>query len=110
MFNRNKYFILVIFLLIIIPQFSFAAGLINPLGQGVTIAGVISRIIRALLGLSGSVSLLMFVWGGFQYLWSAGDEAKVKSGKSTLKNAALGLVIIFSAYMMVNTIIGALSM
>lgn len=91
-------------------------GLSDPLGiskdkTGASgIAEVVSRLIKFLLALSGSVALLMFVWGGFQYLWSAGDENKVKSGKSTLKNAMIGLVIIFSSYMLVTTLITALSM
>jgi energy-converting hydrogenase Eha subunit E len=50
----------------------------------------------------------MFVWGGFQYLLSAGDDNKVKKGKETIKNAALGIVIIFLAYTAVNALIVAL--
>ena len=108
MYNRLKQTILPALLLLIVPQISLAAGLINPLGDNVTIAGVIGRLIKALLGVSGSVALLMFVWGGFQFLWSAGDEAKVKNGKNTLKNAALGLVIISSAYLLIKTLLTVL--
>ncbi len=96
------------------PAGAATYGLSDPLGISTggasSIATVISRLIKFLLALSGSVALLMFVWGGFQYLWSAGDENKVKSGKSTLKNAMIGLVIIFSSYMLVTTLITALSM
>jgi len=79
--------------------------LYNPLGSGVTIESFIGRLIKALLGLSGSVALLMFVWGGFQYLIAGGDSKKVEKGKETLKNAGLGLFIIFFAYTLLNTVL-----
>lgn len=95
-------------LLLIVPMITQAA-LINPLGANVTLEGFIGRLIKALLGLSGSVALLMFVWGGFQYLWSGGDPKKVDKGKETLKNAVLGIVIIFFSYTLVTALIKALS-
>ncbi|MCX6714244.1 MAG: pilin [Candidatus Uhrbacteria bacterium] len=105
--QRLKYFFLSICLLLL-PQLA-SAELINPLGSGITIESFIGRLIKFLLGLSGSVALLMFVWGGFQYLWSGGDPKKVEKGKETLKNAVLGIVIIFFAYTLVNSLIKVLS-
>lgn len=94
--------------LFLLPEL-VSAELINPLGAGITIESFIGRLIKAILGLSGSVALLMFVWGGFQYLWSGGDPKKVEKGKETLINAVKGIVIIFFAYAAVNTIIKALA-
>lgn len=104
----SKKFLLLSLVLFLIP-FATHADLINPLGANVTIEVVIGRLIKAVLGLSGSVALLMFVWGGFQYLWSGGDPKKVEKGKETLKNAVLGIVIIFFAYTLVNTLIKVLA-
>lgn len=111
-FQRVKIFLLTI-AIILLPNIVFAE-LINPLcpgttSCGITIEGLIGRLIKAILGLSGSVALLMFVWGGFQYLWSGGDTKKVEKGKETLKNAALGIAIIFLAYTFVNALIKVLS-
>lgn len=48
---------------------------------------------------AGSVALLFFVIGGFTILTSAGNDKRVSQGKEYLKNAIIGLVIIFtSAY------------
>lgn len=104
----SKFTISVGLFLLFIPTITFAA-LENPLGSVTTIQGLIGRLIKVLLGLAGSLSFLMFVWGGFQYLWSAGDDAKVKKGKDTIKNAALGIFIILFAYAAVNALIDALS-
>ena len=50
-----------------------------------------------LFGLSGAVALLILVYGGFQYLISAGDTAKVQKAQHMITDAAIGLVFIFTA-------------
>lgn len=92
--------------LLLVPLVSFAA-LQNPLGT-TSINSVIGTLIKALLGISGSVALLMFVWGGFQWLISAGNPDRIKKGKETLIWAAIGLAVIFGAYALVNAVIKAL--
>ena len=76
--------------------------LINPLGAGTTVQTLLGRIINAFLGIAGSISLLMFVYGGFMWLTSGGSEDKIKKGRETLVWATLGLAIIFSAYALLN--------
>lgn len=93
--------------LMALPTIAFAAVLTDPLG-GVGVNGLVSNIIKAILGITGSVALLMFVWGGFQWLFSAGEAERVKKGKDTIKWAVLGLVVIILAYMLVSTVISIL--
>ncbi|MEK7102533.1 MAG: pilin, partial [Patescibacteria group bacterium] len=57
---------------------------------------------RFLLGLSGSVALVIFVWGGFLMLTSAGNPKKVQGGKDKMVAAIIGLIIIFSAFTVVK--------
>lgn len=106
--KSSLFSLLVLFLLMPNSVFAVQSTLQNPLGTS-DINVLIGRLIRALLGLSGSVALLMFVWGGFLWLTSRGETAQVTKGKDTLKWAAIGLVIIFTAYILVNAIITALS-
>lgn len=91
-----------LFLLCFIPFVAHAA-LLNPLGTG-NIYELIGRIIKAALGLSGSLALAMFVYGGFLYLTAAGSE-RVKDAKKTLTNAVIGLAIIFGSFIVVNQVI-----
>ena len=83
--------------------------LLDPLGAEGSISEIIARLIRAILGVSGSIALLMFVWGGFLWLTSAGETKRVTQGKETLKWASLGLVVILFAYTMVQVVIAALT-
>ncbi|HTK05180.1 MAG TPA: pilin [Candidatus Eisenbacteria bacterium] len=50
-----------------------------------------------IVGVTGSFALLMFVYGGFMLLTSGGVEAKVTTGKTILKNAMIGIVLVFTA-------------
>lgn len=48
-----------------------------------------------LLAISGAVALLFFVYAGFVLLASAGRPAEVEKGKLILRNALIGIAIIF---------------
>lgn len=61
-----------------------------------------------ILGISGSVALLMFVYGGFNWVFAQGRSEYIQTGKDTMKHAVIGLAIIFGAYAMVNLIIAIL--
>ena len=102
---KRLFFFLFFFLM---PQGVFAASLINPLSSD-SIPVLIGSLIKVLLGISGALALLMFVWGGIQWLISSGDPTKIKKGKDTLIWATLGLVIIFSSYVLVTAVIKALA-
>lgn len=61
--------------------------------------------IMLILGISGSVALIMFVYGGFNWVFAQGRPDYVQTGKDTMKHAIIGLAIIFGAYAIVNFII-----
>ena len=58
-----------------------------------------------ILGFVAMIAVLMLIWGGINYLTSAGDEDKAKTGKKTISYAIIGLVIAGIAYAIVNVII-----
>ncbi len=55
-------------------------------------------IVEFLLGISGSLALLMFVYGGFVWVMSGGSEEKITKGKTIVRNAVTGLIIVFLAF------------
>jgi len=61
------------------------------------------------LGFIGSITLLMFVYGGVVMLTSAGNPSKVQEGKSILINAVIGLLIAFLAYTVVTFVVSAVT-
>lgn len=82
----------------------------NPLIGDVTSAKVIiGTLIKGVLAILGSITLFMLIWGGFQWLTSAGSSEKVQKGTSTMLWALIGLVVIFSAYILISTLTNLLS-
>lgn len=74
----------------------------NPL-QTTDVNTLLGTVIKAALGIIGSLTLLMLIWGGFQWLTSAGNPEKVKSGTQTMVWAIIGVILVFSSYIILNT-------
>ncbi len=66
---------------------------------------IISSVIKALLGILGSVSLLMVVLGASKWLWSGGNPEKVESGTKTIIWAVLGVILTLTSYIILSVII-----
>ncbi|MDP3964425.1 MAG: hypothetical protein Q8Q20_02045 [bacterium] len=80
----------------------------NPLGSGVDSAEqLIVRMLTGFLGVLALFSLVMVIYGGFQYIWSAGSPERIKSAKDTIVWALLGLVIAFMSLAAVNFVVRA---
>lgn len=108
--NINKKIIIFsFFAFLILPAVALAQNLefAPPLGE-TDIKVVIARVIRAVLGVIGSIALLMFFIGGFMWLTAGGNADRIKRAKDILIWSILGLVVIFSAYAIVQFVITAL--
>jgi len=82
----------------------------NPIGseKDAGLLGPVMKIVNGLLGIIGALALVAFVYGGFQWLISAGNAEKVKTGTTTMIWAILGLFLIFSSYAILKLITDAL--
>jgi len=95
----------------IIPVFA-QEGLIPPPSQGgdgdyalsdfLVLAIKISQLI---LGLVGSLSLLAFVAGGVMFMLSGGSSDKVEKAKRIITAAVVGLIIVFSSWIIIRFVI-----
>jgi len=68
----------------------------------------IKTIINVVLYIVGIVAVVMMIIGGFQYITSSGDAAKVTKAKNTILYGIVGLVIAVLAYAIVNFVLGRL--
>lgn len=116
MINHSKLILtfLVVFFALTFFSFDVAQGsgakLQNPLGSSEGSEDprvIIGNVIRALLGLVGSLALAVFIYGGFTWVISAGSEEKITKGKQMIIWATLGLAVIFASYALVNFVISA---
>lgn len=97
----------------LIPHGVFAVDALESLGEGAglpqtSLPILIARIIRAVLGVLGIVTVLLVIYAGFMYMGAKGDPAKIDKAKKIITNAVIGLVIIFSSYSIASYILGKL--
>jgi hypothetical protein len=63
------------------------------------------KMIKAVLGIIGSISLIVFLYSGIIWMTSQGNEKKIKQAENGMIWAAIGLFVIFTSYVMVNYVI-----
>lgn len=62
------------------------------------------NVVAAVMALSGVALFIMLLVGGFNFLFSAGDQKKLEAARGTLTNAIIGLVVIVLAFLILKTI------
>jgi len=58
-----------------------------------------------LLGFVTMLGVLVIIWGGINYIGSAGDEEKARTAKKTITYGLLGVVVAGFAYAAVSVIV-----
>ena len=64
-----------------------------------------NTIIQYLMKISIGVALLAISIGGILYVVSAGEPGAVETAKKAIKNGIIGFVIVFSAFIIIGTVI-----
>ncbi|MFC1662718.1 pilin [Patescibacteria group bacterium] len=88
--------------------FSRTATIPNPAGCD-DIKCVMTNIIRIALGVLGVFGTFMFVWGGFTWILSGGNQEKIRVGKSTLLYATIGIVLVVLSWIFIDFVLNAVS-
>ena len=70
----------------------------TPILEKTDLETLIFRIVQYLLGFLGVAAILIIVYGGYLWMTAAGNEEKIKKGKSILRDGILGLAVIILAY------------
>lgn len=89
----------------LLPAGAFAASLpvvntVTPSGD-MSIESVLSKIINAILLLTGGIAVLFLILGGLQYITSSGNKDKAEKAKQTILYAVIGLIVIALSFVIV---------
>lgn len=80
----------------------------SPMGTSLTINSSLTDLIKYFyewgIALGGFAAFIALVIAGFQYLTSAGDAGRMKDAMDRIKSAGLGLVLLLSSFLVLNTI------
>jgi len=76
-------------------------------GQSINANTIIGNLIKILLGIVGSIALALFIYSGFNWMTAQGNPEKIKNSQQTMLWAAIGLLVIFGSYTVLNFVIDA---
>ncbi|HRH23449.1 MAG TPA: pilin [Candidatus Magasanikbacteria bacterium] len=87
-------------------------SLINPLATSSTpnpkISQIIGNTIQVVMGLVGSITFVVFVYGGVLWLTSAGNSERIQKGLQAMLWAGIGIIVVFSSYAIITLILTTL--
>lgn len=63
-----------------------------------------TNIVKAVVALGGVGLFIMLLAGGFNFLFSGGDQKKLETARGTVTQAIVGIVIMSLAYLIIFTI------
>jgi len=89
----------------VIPDCALSSYGASTLECGMELFYNISYII---LGLVGSITLVVFIYGGLLYMTSQGESSRMKKAQTALSGGVVGLLIVFGAYGAITFAVNAL--
>jgi len=69
-----------------------------------SLSGIVAWLYSLIVGISGLAAFVMIVWGGVQYMTSAGNPTKTSDAKDKIKMALLGLLLVLASFLILQVI------
>ncbi len=106
---------LFVFMLLVMPAFSLAAGLVpcggakEPACDFNTLMALVNMLINFVLYyMAIPIAAIMFVYAGFELVSSGGSTEKRGIAQKVFTNAVIGLIIAAAAWLIVKTLLSIL--
>ncbi len=111
--KKLRYFLTLLVALLIPASFAFAQTIkIVPCeGDGCRACDLVTladNIINFLIMISLLIAAILFAYAGFLMVTSGGNSGKVKKAKEVFQNVLIGIVIVLSGWIIINTIMSIL--
>jgi len=99
-----------LFFLFFAPILTSAAGLVPCGGPGESACNtchllvLVQNVLEFALKMAFLIIVGFIAYGGFRWIFSLGKEENLKAGQQIITNAIIGLIIILTAWVIVNTV------
>lgn len=93
---------------LIIPCRCLDGSIATPCGLNEALQTLVN-VSKVILAITGAAAMLMFAYGGVMFIIAAGAQDKVQQGKDAIKAATIGIVIVLTAWLIVNFTISAIT-
>lgn len=84
------------------------ANLSVPGAEGVAsiqcVIPLITNVIRAVISLGAVALFVMLLIGGFNFLFSGGEQKKLEAARGTVTQAIIGIIVMSIAFLIIKTI------
>lgn len=77
---------------------------IDGVAQIQCVVPLVANLIKVVTSLGAVALFVMLLVGGFNFLFSAGDQKKLESARGTVTQAIVGIVVMSVAYLIILTI------
>ena len=77
--------------------------------EGPDLFEVVKNLLNTTFSVVGVIAVIMMIIGGFHYMTSQGSPEKVQKGKNTILYGIIGMIIVLSAFAIVNFVLDGLS-
>lgn len=81
---------------------------VNPLtrkAQALSISSLVGQVVQVILAASGVVAAIVIILAGLRVIFSQGSEDAIGQGKQAILWAAIGLVVAFGGYVVIELIL-----
>jgi len=91
------------------PSFALAAKPVETeFGPIANVGEFIIKIFDWLVPMTGLLALIMFVFAGYIYITSQGDQNSIKTAKEIVLGVITGIILLFTIKLLLQRIIGTL--
>lgn len=67
---------------------------------------IVANLIETTLGVVGIILIVLIIYGGYLWGTARGNEERVTQAQNLIRNAVIGVIIIFSAYFITAFVVG----
>lgn len=76
----------------------------SSMSGALTLSQIAMNVLNFLLGIFGTLAIIMLLIGGIMYLTSAGDDDRIQTGKKIFKYSVIGIVLALASLVIVQQI------
>lgn len=85
-----------------VPNLGPTAAAAPSLELPARIANIATTVLNDILILAAVIAVFFIIYGGYNYISSGGDATKAKTAQATILNSVIGIIVIASAFGLVN--------
>ncbi len=68
------------------------------------LVGYLEALFKYFVGITAILAAVAMMYAGYQWIFASGNQTKISSAKQTVGNAAVGLILALTAYIILNTL------